>query len=202
MLVDSESREECDQSQNWVLVGKAKYKTRGVKWVSNPCVRNNNNICLPLWHRMLLPTKKGTLTTCRGAASYPPLEMMNMKNEESRIDSQSMRTCSSKKQGGGWISPLWFTGLLVWIALEYHPFKTPNCKWVLLIIRDCNRQCSWNNFIWMLSDLLISFVSVTDKCYQNYGFYQCYLISNIVGSELFQLLMLLTFNISFIVVNF
>ena len=68
---------------------------------------------------------------------------------------------------------------------------------VLLIIRDCNRQCSWNNFIWMLSDLSISFVSVTDKCYQNYGFYQYYLMSNIVGFELFQLLMLLTFNLSF-----
>ena len=54
----------------------------------------------------------------------------------------------------------------------------------------------------MLSDLLISFVSFSDKCYQNYGFHQCYLIPNVVGFELFQLLMLLTFTLSFIVVNF
>ena len=54
----------------------------------------------------------------------------------------------------------------------------------------------------MLSDLSMSFVSVTDKCYQNYGFHQCYLIYNIVGFELFQLLTLLTFNLSIIVVNF
>ena len=33
----------------------------------------------------------------------------------------------------------------------------------------------------MLSDLLIGFISVTDKCYQTYGFYHHYLTSNIVG---------------------
>ena len=69
----------------------------GVKWVSNPYVKKNDNVCLPLQHRILLPTKRGTLTACRGVASYPSLEMTNKKNEESRIDSQSMRMSSSKK---------------------------------------------------------------------------------------------------------
>ena len=54
----------------------------------------------------------------------------------------------------------------------------------------------------MLSDLAINLVGFTDKCYQNYGFHQYYLISNVIGFELFQLLILLTFNLSFIVVNF
>ena len=29
MLADSEPQEECDQSQNWITVGKAKHKTGG-----------------------------------------------------------------------------------------------------------------------------------------------------------------------------
>ena len=48
----------------------------------------------------------------------------------------------------------------------------------------------------MLSDLLIGFISATDKYYQAYGFYQHYLTSNIVGLKLVQLLMLLTLNLS------
>ena len=48
MLGDSEPKEECDQSHNWVMVGKANRNRGGVKWVSNPCVRKNNNVCLPL----------------------------------------------------------------------------------------------------------------------------------------------------------
>ena len=43
MLVDSEPQEECNQSQNWVTVGKAK-QNGGVKWVSNPHVRENDNV--------------------------------------------------------------------------------------------------------------------------------------------------------------
>ena len=39
-------------------------------------------------------------------------------------------------------------------------------------------------------DLLISFISVTDKCYQMNGFYQNYLTSNIVDFVTFP-----TFNI-------
>ena len=54
----------------------------GVKWVSNPHVKRMDNVCLPLWHRMLLPTKRGTHAACRGVASYPLLETMNTRNEE------------------------------------------------------------------------------------------------------------------------
>ena len=45
MLVEGEALDECEQSQNWIMVGKAKQKQGGVKWVSNPHVRKNNNIC-------------------------------------------------------------------------------------------------------------------------------------------------------------
>ena len=71
---------------------------------------------------MLLPTKRGTLTACRGVASYPPLETTNMKNEESRIDSQSMRMCSSKKWGRLDKPPriYWATGLK---SLGISPLK-------------------------------------------------------------------------------
>ena len=33
MLADSEPQEECNQSWNWVMVGKAKQNGGGVKWV-------------------------------------------------------------------------------------------------------------------------------------------------------------------------
>ena len=47
MLVDSEPQEECDQLQNWVVVGKAEQNGGGVKWVSNPCVREKDKVvCL------------------------------------------------------------------------------------------------------------------------------------------------------------
>ena len=36
MLADSEPKEECCHSLNWVTVGKAKIKMGGVKWVSSP----------------------------------------------------------------------------------------------------------------------------------------------------------------------
>ena len=39
MLVDSEPNDECDHSQNWVMVGKAKQNKGGVKQVSNPHVK-------------------------------------------------------------------------------------------------------------------------------------------------------------------
>ena len=37
MLADSEPHDECDNSQNWVTVGKAKHKKGGVKQVSTLC---------------------------------------------------------------------------------------------------------------------------------------------------------------------
>ena len=45
-LADSEPEEECDQSLNWVMVGKAK-QHGGVKLVSNPHVRVKDGVvCL------------------------------------------------------------------------------------------------------------------------------------------------------------
>ena len=45
MLADSEPQDECNHSLNWVVVGKA--KQGGVKWVSIPHVKRNDNACLP-----------------------------------------------------------------------------------------------------------------------------------------------------------
>ena len=54
MLADSEPQEECDQS--WSHGRQGQTEMGGVKQVSNPHVRKNDNICLPLWHGMLLPS--------------------------------------------------------------------------------------------------------------------------------------------------
>ena len=48
MQVDSEPHDECNHSQNWVMVGKAKQNRGGVKQVSTPHVKKNDNTCLPL----------------------------------------------------------------------------------------------------------------------------------------------------------
>ena len=81
------------------MVGKAIHK-RGVKQVSTPISRGMTTSVYLSDMECSYPLKRGILATCRGVVSYPPLEMMKMKiNQETRIDSQSMRMCSSKKQG-------------------------------------------------------------------------------------------------------
>ena len=90
MLVDSEPKEECYHSLNWVMAGKAKQKW-GVKQVSNPHVGVKDKlVCLSDIECSYPP--RGTYTDCRGVALYP------LKNQ-TRIDSQCMRTCSSKRRG-------------------------------------------------------------------------------------------------------
>ena len=57
-LVDSEPKEEHCHSMNWVKAGKANQMVGGVKWESSPHVRMKSHKGLPLWHEMLLPTKR------------------------------------------------------------------------------------------------------------------------------------------------
>ena len=90
MLVDSELEEECYHSPNWVMAGKAKQKG-GVKQVSNPHVRvKDEAVCHPDVECSFPP--RGTYTDCRGVALHP-------LNNQTRIDSQCMRTCYSKERG-------------------------------------------------------------------------------------------------------
>ena len=63
----------------------------GVKWVSNPNVRvKDEAVCHPDAECSYPPG--GTYTNCRGVALYP-------LNNQTRIDSQCMRMCSSKEGG-------------------------------------------------------------------------------------------------------
>ena len=69
MLADSQPKEECYHSLNWVMAGMAKQKG-GVKQVSNPCVRVKDEVvCLSNAEYSYPP--RGTHTDCRGVASYP-----------------------------------------------------------------------------------------------------------------------------------
>ena len=52
MLADSEPKEECYHSLNWVMAGKAKPNGGGVKWVSSPMLEWRVQ-GLPLRHKML-----------------------------------------------------------------------------------------------------------------------------------------------------
>ena len=62
----------------------------GVKWVSNPCVGVKDEVvCLSDVECSYPP--RGTYTDCR-VASYP-------SKNQTRIDSQCMKMCSSKRSG-------------------------------------------------------------------------------------------------------
>ena len=107
MLADSEPHNECNHSQNWVMVGKAKQNKGGSEMGKYPNVRRDDNICLPLWCRMLPPTERGTLTTCRGMASYPLLEMMKMKITKKPEMTASAWGCAlPRNRGDIWRNPL------------------------------------------------------------------------------------------------
>ena len=76
-------------------------KRGGVKQVSIPYVRRNDNVSLPPWHGILPPTRRGTLSTHRGVASYPPSKRKrNQISQETRINSQSTKMCSPNEKGG------------------------------------------------------------------------------------------------------
>ena len=63
----------------------------GVKWVSNPHVGVKDEVvCLSDAECSYPP--RGTYTNCRGVALYP-------SKSQTRIDSQCMRMCSSKRRG-------------------------------------------------------------------------------------------------------
>ena len=126
-------------------------KQGGVKQVSTLVGRGiRDNTCPTFWCGILLSTRRRTLTTCRGVASYPPLKTLKMEiNQETRTDSKSMRPCSSKKKGGKTysemnplsvnpLSVMWVTGLKppkcklpkchmgYWVEYPQTPHKTSN----------------------------------------------------------------------------
>ena len=45
-------------------------------------------------------------------------------SQETRIDSQTMRTCSSDERGDGWTTPKVSPSLLGWTGLENYPHKS------------------------------------------------------------------------------
>ena len=69
MLVDSEPKEECYHSLNWVMAGKAKQNEGGVKQVSNPHVRVKDEVVHLSDAECSYPSR-GTHTNCRGVALY------------------------------------------------------------------------------------------------------------------------------------
>ena len=69
----------------------------GVKWVSNPCVGMKDEAVYNSDAECSYPPR-GTYTDCRRVALYP-------LNNQTRIDSQCMRTCFSKNNGGDTEAP-------------------------------------------------------------------------------------------------
>ena len=91
MQADSELEEGCYHSLNWVMAGKAKQKWGAVKQVSNPHVRVKDKVvCLSDVECSYLP--RGTYTNCRGVTLH------HQKNQ-TRFNSQHMRTCFPKRGG-------------------------------------------------------------------------------------------------------
>ena len=91
MLVDSEPKEECYNSLNWVTAGKANQMKWG-EWNGQVAHMSEwRAIGLPLWCRMLLPTKRYLHRLWRD--SFIPFKAAKLKQ-------QSMRSCSLKEKRG------------------------------------------------------------------------------------------------------
>ena len=90
-LVDSEPKEECYHSLNWVMAGKANQMIWG-EWNGQvACVSEWRAIGLPLQCRMLLPTKRCLHRLWRDGIR--PFKAAKLKQ-------QSTRSCSLKEKGG------------------------------------------------------------------------------------------------------
>ena len=68
MLADSEPKEECCHSLNWVMAGKAKIQMGGVKWVSSPMSEWRMRSLLPWCMKYYPPTERNLSW---GATLYP-----------------------------------------------------------------------------------------------------------------------------------
>ena len=88
MLADSEPKEECYHSLNWITAGKANQMEGGVKQASSPCVGMYES---EVYHP---DTKcsyllRGTYTNYEGMALYPPKQPN--KNDSQDRNNRSMR---------------------------------------------------------------------------------------------------------------
>ena len=90
----------------------------GVKWVSNSHVRKNNKVVYLPDVECSYPPKEGP---------SPPVEGGSIpSHEETRIDSQGMRVCSSKMMGGKLDRPPKMYLVTALGSLRISPFKTLN----------------------------------------------------------------------------
>ena len=71
MLVDSEPKEECYHSLNWVMAGKAKPNGGGSEGGKQPPCRNEECQGLPLRREMLPPMERKPKLTMEGMALCP-----------------------------------------------------------------------------------------------------------------------------------
>ena len=96
MLVDSEPKEECYHSLNWVMAGKANQMEGGVKWESSPHVRmESQRSTTPTQNAPTYLQEVPTLTM-EGWLYTLPSSQVKMTANQKR---QSMRSCSSKDGG-------------------------------------------------------------------------------------------------------
>ena len=85
MLADSEPKEECYHSLNWVTAGKANQMEGGVKWESSPHVGMESQRSTTLNMKCSYLPSRGTYTDYGGMALYP-------SKQPSKNDSQPEKT--------------------------------------------------------------------------------------------------------------
>ena len=128
-LADSEPHDECDHSHDWVMVGKAKHNEGGSEMGKYaPCQEEWQHLyTFQMWNA---PThQRGTLTTCRGVASYPPLEMTKTKIMKKLELTATAQGHAPPKQVGARGTPKCYTSHCIEQPWNTTPFKTPNCDW-------------------------------------------------------------------------
>ena len=92
----------------------------GVKWVSIPCVRRNDDaISLPDAEYSHPPGEGPSLPIEGWLHTLHSKQQKTRISQETRIDRWSMRTCSPKKRGGQLETPKVSPSLLGWTVLKY-----------------------------------------------------------------------------------
>ena len=96
-LADSEPKEECYHSLNWVTAGKTNQMEGGVKWESSPRVGKESQwSTTPMWNAPTCLREVPTPTMEWWLYTLPSSQVKMTANQKT----QSMRSCSFKQCGG------------------------------------------------------------------------------------------------------
>ena len=138
-----------NHSPNWVTVGKAKQKGGSEMGKYPPCQKEWWHQSASLMWNTPAHQKKNPHCLWRGGfIPYIHKEEKPNLAKEPELTAGAWGHAPQMKRGYSWITPEASPGSLGWTGLKNYPHKMLNCKTVLLIIKDCDRQFCYTTFIY------------------------------------------------------